>query len=615
MGPLVPIAVVVLGIIAAAGFLIYSFFSGRDSEDTALETPNMEEISFFEYGGNAHLRSHGINVIIGGEITPFPNLPVFIDGELYFPADFLRAYVDRHIFWEESSSRLTITNIDEVMRFTPGAEVYTVNWEERPLGFVIRELAGMAYIPADMVTDRYPVTIEYREEYSFVVIDFHRYAQTIFEVVMHFDEEDISNSENQNGIDEEGNEDINWIPMRFGPNDQFPIMARLSEGQRMIHFGTDGDFVRVRAENGLVGYVYTDNLEFVQNIAAIPEVEMLRPITRPFDRPINLIWHLINVNNPNEWYVPHGLNVISPMWFTFDDVSLNGDIISLANHNYVSWAHSNGFQVWPAIQDADRTGRYDDVISRAVLTNTYARDHVIAQLMHFVEYFNLDGIQINYEVVRADFAEEYIQFLRELSVPMRQAGAVLSATTTPPIPGTMFWNRTEIGLTVDYAIIMAYDEHWGTSPIAGPVASYNFILNGIRDTLDEIRAEQIIVALPTYVRIWTEEFDISLGEWRLVGNNVNGIAQRAVGMNHAREHIESRGGTFYWDYILRQYYGEVLFEEDGVEMRYRVWLDDLRSMNERLYLVDNYNLAGIGFWQKGLEAPDLWDLVYSHLNR
>ena len=610
MGPLVPIAVIALGIIVAAGFLIYSFFSGNGEEEVAIETPNMEEISFFDYIGNMHLRAHGINVIIGGEISSFPNLPVFIGGELYLPADFLREYVDRYIFWEENTGRLTITNADEVMRFTPNSDIYTVNWEERTMDFIIRELAGMAYMPADMIMQRYPLNIEYHEEYSFVVIDFHRNAQTIFEIVMNFDEED----EELNNGQYESDEDVNWVPMRFGANDQFPIMARLTGGQRVLYFGHDGDFVRIRTENGLIGYVDAGNVEFVQTSAGIPEATALRPITRPFDGPINLIWHFMNMHNPETWYVPHGLNVISPVWFTFDEELLNGDIISHANHNYISWAHANGLQVWPALQDANSNNAFRTAISRAVLTDANIRDHVIAQIMHFVEYFNLDGIQMNFEVVRADFAEEYIQFLRELAVPMRQAGAILSATTTPPIPDTMFWNREEIGLTVDYAIIMAYDEHWSTSPIAGPVASYNFILDAVRDTLNEIPAERIVVALPTYVRIWTEEFDISLGEWRLVGDNAGGQASRAVGMNHARNFIESNGGEFYWDYILRQYYGEVLFEEDGIEMRHRVWLDDLRSMNERLGIVGQYDLAGVGFWQKGLELPGLWDLVYSRLN-
>ena len=589
--PIITILIIALGIIAAAGFLLHSLFFGNGNGEADLHVPNMDEVNFFDY--HRHLDARHIHVVINGEIMTLPDAPLFIDGQLHLPAGFLREYVDRHIFWEKTSSRLTITNADEVMRFRPNEDEYTVNWEVHPLAHPIRQIAGMAYMSAEMIMEKYPVDIIFQAEYNFVILQSHRYRRMIYEVMM--DEEEYE-----------------FIPKRFGSNDQYPIMARLYPGDRVTFFGDYyGGFYRVQTENGLSGYVLAENLRLINMIPAIPEIEQRRPVTRAANEPVNLVWHLRNVGNPETWYVPHGVTVLSPVWLTFNE-DLSGDIISRANHAYVNWAHSHGMEVWPMIQDADRDGAFCSGISRAVLTDAYVRDHVIAQLMGFVEYFNLDGIQINYEVVQPDFAEEWIQFLRELAVPMRRAGAVMSVTVKPPFPHNMFWNRTEIGLTSDYAIIMAYDEHWSTKDTAGPVASFNFVANAVRNTLNEIPVDQVVLALPTYVRIWREEFVD--GEWRLVDNNRLGVAQRSVGMSYARNFIESRGGEFLWDYVIRQYYAEVEFEQNGTEMRYRVWLEDLRSIDEKLWLVGRYDLVGAAFWQKGLELPAMWELVYGHLN-
>lgn len=606
---LVVISIILLGIIAAGGVLVYNLFFGQGTQE-APDTANTEEIDFFEHYG--HLDNRRINVVMRGDIVAVPTAPVFIDGGLHLPADFLRQYIDRYIFWEANTGRLTITNMDQVTRFYPNDTTYTLNWEEQQLVHPIRELGGMAFMAADMVMQRYPVTITYQEEYNLVLIDFHRYARTFYTVAM----------------DESGEE--SWAALRFGPNNQYPIMARLFDGDRVLYIeahreyneeGENGEYSRywrVRTESGLVGYISADNLSRVNYIPAVPQMEQRRPITRPFDGHIHFTWHHMGVNNPDTWVVPPGLNAISPVWFSFDEDpsgNFTGNITSWVNNQYLAWARANGIEVWPMIWDATSDGAFSAAISRAVLTNAYVRDNVIAQLMEFIRRYNLDGIQVDFEAVQEDFADEWIQFLRELAVPMRQAGAVLSAATKVPMPHNMFWNRTEIGLTVDYVMIMAYDEHWRTSPTAGPVASFTWVQHAVRATLEEVPREQIIVGLPTYVNIWREE--IIDGEWRVVNatdrSQDNPVA-RQISMNFARSFMTERGATSYWDYILRQYYYEVEFTENGVEMRYRAWLDDARSMDEKLSILNQYNLAGVGFWQKYLAHAWMWDLVYEHLN-
>jgi len=606
--------VIVLGIVAAGGVLVYTLFFG-DSHPEAEQAPepNMTEMSFFDHPLNSNLVAGRMYAVINGEVITAHTAPTMIDGSLHLPADLLRAYVDRYIFWEENTSRLTITNASQVMRFYPMQTTYTINWQEQPLAHPIREIAGMAYMSADMAMERYPVTITHNADYNFIILDFSRYEQWVHTVIEITDE----NEDIEDPFDEES-----FIPLRFGNNNQYPIMARLHAGDRIVSFSAipslifdeDGDIIetfhRVQAENGLVGYISTANLSSRQHIAAVPDAIERRPVTRA-EEPVNFAWQMSNLNNPDAWVAPQGMNAISPTWFTFT-TDMSGDIFSRARHDYVAWAHSQGMAVWPMIQDADPDMAFSSAISRAVLEDAYVRDHVINQLMGFIADFNLDGIQVDYEVVPEDMADHWIQFLRELSVPMRESGSVLSVAAKVPMPHNMFWNRTEIGLTVDYIIIMAYDEHWATIPTAGSVASFDFVADGVRGTINEVFSHQIILGLPTYARVWEEH--MVDGQWQLLDNNVGGVAQRSFGMAGARNAIESRGGVFEWDYVTRQYYGEVEVIENGVEVRYRVWLADLRSTNEKLELVRRYNLAGVGFWQLGLELPGMWAEVYRHLN-
>ena len=65
-------------------------------------------------------------------------------------------------------------------------------------------------------------------------------------------------------------------------------------------------------------------------------------------------------------------------------------------------------------------------------------------------------------------------------------------------------HRKEQGVFADYVILMGYDEHYGGSPEAGSVASYEFVKNGIAKTVEEVPANKVINAVPFFTRVWKE---------------------------------------------------------------------------------------------------------------
>ena len=608
----IPIIIGII-IIGLAGFLIYSLIN-TDNEAEELDLANMEEINFFDF--NRGYNPNIIHIGMGHNLYAIENEPVFVDGILYLPADFLLEFdIDRHVFWENNSNRLTISKINAdnniIIRFVPNELIYTINWQEHSLTNPIITIGEMAYLPVDLIMELYSVNIRFEEEYNLVLVDLPFNSYRIYEIRFEIDE-----------YSEENEEDV-WIPARLGGDNSYPIAARLYNGdvvQSFIGFAalSDYDYLKVRLESGITAWVHFDNLQLISEYFAQVQPAERHPQTRPsFDGSVNMLWQFVDQNtthNIGALYAPLGVNVISPYWFLFytevitdgdgdEDNNIritNGDIRSLANHPYVNWAHSNGLEIWPMLTD-----NFISTVSRTSINTAQTRDHVISQIMAFIEEYNLDGINIDYEAVREDFAHYWVQFMRELSVPMREAGAILSVALKVPAPWNMFWNRYEIGLVVDYVVIMAYDEHWGTSPTAGSTASFPFVQDGVINTLREVPAERVVVGLPTYVRIFRE---ITQEDGSIVVNHYS-----AVGMQAARNFIDSRGGTFEWDYIARQYYGEFITIENGLETRYRLWLADLQSHAEKFALIRQFDLAGVAFWQKSLALPDMWELLQDFL--
>ena len=72
--------------------------------------------------------------------------------------------------------------------------------------------------------------------------------------------------------------------------------------------------------------------------------------------------------------------------------------------------------------------------------------------------YQLDGINLDFEMIGESGADNYIQFVRELSALCREKQIVFSIDNYTP----MYWrhyNHKEEGVFADYIIIMGYDEH------------------------------------------------------------------------------------------------------------------------------------------------------------
>ncbi len=368
------------------------------------------------------------------------------------------------------------------------------------------------------------------------------------------------------------------------------ILTEVSSGDEVLILETMENWTKVRTPDGYLGYVWNKRLKESEEQPLISTFAEPVYTSISLGEPVCLVWHQVTSLAANDSMKSllaktKGVNVIAPTWFMLTDNEGNFD--SLAEQDYVDQAHAMGLQVWAVL---DNFNRGQNVQSEILFANTEARQNLIAGLMKTVTKYDIDGINLDIEGIKSSAGPHYIQFIRELSVDCRKNGVILSVDSYVPTSYNAFYNWAEQGRVADYVVIMGYDEHYAGGE-AGSVASIGYERKGIEDTLQMVPKEKIVSGIPFYTRVWK----VNEGE----------TISTAMGIAAAKKWVQENDMELSWIEELGQYYGEL----DGENGRYYLWMEEERSIGEKMALIEEFDIAGVACWKLGFEPEEIWDVV------
>ena len=514
------------------------------------------------------------------------------DGKAYVEYSIVRDYINGRFYWDPNENILLYTLPNDMVSVGVGSKDYSVSKEKNSEDYVILKTEGStAYIALDFVQQY--TNMEYE------VFD----APSRVKVVSEWGEKTVASVKRDTQV-------------RYQGGVKSPVLTEVSKRDEVTIVEDEGDWKKVVTEDGFVGYIKKSALKKAEtkNVTREFEEQKFTNITKGYT--INMTWHNVTNEDANSGLLEmiartKGLTTISPTWFHVQDTS--GNLESIASSDYVNYAHQSNIEVWAAIRDFDGGISSADE-SYALLSRTSSRENLINQLISVAIQTGIDGINVDFEMISEECGEHYIQFIRELSVKCRQNGLVLSVDNYVPKGHNMQYNRTEQGIVADYVVIMGYDEHYGGSPIAGSVASYDFVKEGIEETLKEVPAEKVINGVPFFTRVWKEtaktDAELSAEAGTDAEQYSTKVESTAYNMSEAKWTVSQAGAQAVWDEETKQNYAA--WEADG--STYKTWLEDSSSLEPRLQLMKDYKLAGVASWRLGQEESEIWDLIVKYVN-
>lgn len=485
----------------------------------------------------------------------------------------VRNYFDKYIEYDKENGSIVTTSEINIAKMSTKDNKITINGQEEELNSSAIEKNETIYLPFSEISEKvYDVDLEYIKDTNTIIIDSLDRKQ------------EVANTTKE-------------TKLKYKPQTLSGTLEKLDANEQVVYIEETNNWAEVRSKDGTIGYIKKEDLG---------NVEVTREAKEYIDKvegKVNLVWDYYSeyAKAPDRTgETMDGVNVVSPSFFSLERGS-NGEIYDNAKDDgaeYIEWAHNNNYQVWAMFSN----NSLKDTTSQ-ILNDYEKRETMIENLMDLVEEYNLDGVNVDFENMNESDKDVYSRFLIELAPRLKKIGKTLSVDVTAP-DGSETWSlcfdRNTIANVADYIVFMAYDQYGTSSNKAGTTAGYNWVEANVKKFLgqEDVDPEKIILGIPLYMRLWEEEED--------------GTAKPEVVNMKDMFDVLPENQVATWDEELKQYYVE--YEEDG--KKYKMWIENEKSVGEKINLANQYNLAGIAFWEKDRETNDeFWTFVKEQLNK
>ena len=233
----------------------------------------------------------------------------------------------------------------------------------------------------------------------------------------------------------------------------------------------------------------------------------------------------------------------------------------------------------------DESGGFSTARASRLFNDPQLQETVLRNLVDVMGRKGYVGVDMDFEYIAPEDAQGYQAFLRRAVEIMAPEGYTVSADLAPKTTagqqGLLYeaHDYPAIGAIVDRVLLMTYE--WGYTygpPMA--VAPIDQVRQVARYAVSEIAPNKILLGVPNYGYDWTLPYEQGVSRAENIGNQ--GAVLRAGRYGAEIQFDETAQSPFF------EYY--------NAGRRHIVWFEDVRSIEAKLALTDEFGLLGVGYW-------------------
>ncbi len=252
----------------------------------------------------------------------------------------------------------------------------------------------------------------------------------------------------------------------------------------------------------------------------------------------------------------------------------------------------------------DSEGRFNNNLISALVSSGSAQENLIRGLLEILAAKGFRGVDVDFEYIKAEDRDLFTSFVARLSRELNPYGYWVSVALAPKTSsgqkGLLYEGKDYggLGAAANSCLLMTYE--WGykySEPMA--VAPVNMVRRVVEYAVTQIPRNKIDLGIPNYGYDWPLPYVQGETAATTIGNIQ---AVQIAAANGARIQFDETAQTPYFNYTA----------EDGI--RHEVWFEDVRSMNAKFSLFEEFGLRGMGYWQVMRLFLANWVLLESRFN-
>jgi cellulose synthase/poly-beta-1,6-N-acetylglucosamine synthase-like glycosyltransferase/peptidoglycan/xylan/chitin deacetylase (PgdA/CDA1 family)/spore germination protein YaaH len=224
-----------------------------------------------------------------------------------------------------------------------------------------------------------------------------------------------------------------------------------------------------------------------------------------------------------------------------------------------------------------------------MLANAKARQRLVRDVANFAVQSREAGIVVDFEEVPDESQQHFQKFVEELAPALHSLGLKLMVALPARDDA---YDYEFFGQQCDAIMLMNYDEHWLTSP-PGPIASQDWYVENLRQVLEDVPAQKIIVAVGSYAYDWSES-----------PKKANEPAQSLTIQEALLHAYESETQVEFDSNSLNPHYS-YYDEHDHV---HQVWMLDAVTAYNELRASERLGVQGTALWRLGSADTSMWPI-------
>lgn len=285
------------------------------------------------------------------------------------------------------------------------------------------------------------------------------------------------------------------------------------------------------------------------------------------------------------------LNTIFPEWFFID--TLNGRLNTRIDTAGLNLMREYKLDILPMLTNFNSSKAkqdFDGNLVHPLLTDKNKRTAFINQLSDTLSFYQLQGINIDFEELKEKNSAALVDFIKDLKEVFSKKNLAITIDVPPADDAYDYKNISEYA---DYIILMAYDQFAPPSS-PGPISSQKWVEEALDKAAKEIPSEKIILGVAGFGYDWAS-------------NGENKSISYFDAINQAKlinAQIDYDNDT----YNLHYSYSSETTNDEGelVKINHEVWFTDAATAFNIIRFSDEYATAGTALWVLGREDKRIW---------